>query len=110
MVLHVGDEDERTKLVRELAERREVLGEPQPEHPLQLVHHRGHPRALGDDHVVRGGVDVGLEDRLRLLVRAGHRHAGGAGLGVGVAHQRAELFDQPPLDGPVERPLAVQSA
>ena len=34
------------------------------------------------------------------LVRAGHRHPGGARLGVGVAHQRTELSDSRRSIGP----------
>ena len=112
MVLHVGDEDHRPELVREPAERRQLFREAEPEHPLELVDHRGHPGALGDDHVVGRGVDVLLQETLGPLVGAGHRHSGGAGLRVGVPDQRTELLHQPPLDGRVEpaarRPVGVE--
>ena len=47
-------------------------------------------------------MDVLLQERLGVLVGAGHRHAGGARFGVGVPHQRAELLEHAALDGRVE--------
>jgi hypothetical protein len=104
VVLHVGHEDHGPLARTQVDAGPEARRGLDAEDALELVDRAGHPRAEGDDHVVGAGVHVRLEDAVRLVVGEGHRGPGGAGLGVGVAHERPEVVQQPLLDGAVQAP------
>ena len=88
----------------ELNEVPQALRGLESEDALELVDRARHARAEGEDDVVGSGVDVRLEEPVRLVVGERHRRAGGARLGVRVADEGAERVEQPRLDGTVQSP------
>ena len=114
VVLHMRDEDDRAV---PLGHRGQGRRPPAPRHfqsqqTLQLVHRAGHPGPGKQEHIVRSGVDVALDDALRLLVSGGHRRAGQIGMRMRISRERAQLLGQFRFDRPVQtaagRPIGVE--
>ena len=104
MVLHVGHEDDGAQLRGHVAERLDLFRNPQAEHPNHLVDDRGHTGTRRDDHVVRAGVHVLLDDAVRQVIGVRHQRARGARLRMRIADEGAEAIQQLAFDRPKQAP------
>ena len=111
VVFHVGHEHDRAVFFREVYPVAVPLVDFQSEDALELIDYAGHARVRGDQYVLLFSAHVCLDDRLRMVVRLGHRISGDGRFGMRIAHERADFPGNQRLDGHIEptagRPVGI---
>jgi len=102
MMLHMCDEHHRPFLGREFETFPVLLWNAQTKDPLEFVDGRCHAEADVEQHIVRPGMRMLLDDRLCMMIRLRHRRAGDIRFGMCVADERPERLEQGAFDRPVE--------
>ena len=102
MVLHVGDEHDRSVLIGDLQKGLDLFRNTNAYDALQLVDDIGHARPGSNEYVVGARVDVALDDVARVAVGAGHGGARHTRLRVGVTHEGTNDIREPFFDGSIQ--------